>query len=189
MPSAHAPAAKFEGHLLCILNGRRTDAPECAPSPPVERGKVARFLGAANTHHLNCRAWERQLLRTGQVTHRQAQTTLRAPLKRSSSEDVETCGYLVVSVPERSLHFGPRTSITTPLRSKGFGDGLSCSCTLKYASSRGHGNVVIPKGFPRSVGRVESQASWLSMLSILCHFHGLLWKRVSQSHNHREGPF
>jgi hypothetical protein len=27
------------------------------------------------------------------------------------------------------------------------------------------------------------------MLSILCHFHGLLWKRVSQSHNHREGPF
>jgi len=26
--------------------------------------KVARFLGAANTRHLNCRAWERQLLRT-----------------------------------------------------------------------------------------------------------------------------
>ena len=23
---------------------------------------------------------------------------------------------------------------------------------------------------------MESQASWLSMLSILCHFHGLLWK-------------
>ena len=62
-----------------------------------------------------------------------------------------------MSVPERSLHFGPRTSITTPLRSKGLGFGLSCSCTLKYASSRGRGNVVIPKGFPRSVGRVESQ--------------------------------
>ena len=69
MPPAHAPAAKFEGHLLCILNGRKTDAPECAPSPPVERGKVARFLRAANTHHLNCRAWERQLLRTGQRAH------------------------------------------------------------------------------------------------------------------------
>ena len=31
-------------------------------------------------------------------------------------------------------------------------------------------------------------ASRLSMLSILCHFHGLLWKRVSQNHNHRK-PF
>ena len=62
-----------------------------------------------------------------------------------------------LSVLERSLHFGPRTSITTPLRSKGLGFGLSCSCTLKYASSRGRGNVVIPKGFPRSVGRVESR--------------------------------
>ena len=27
----------------------------------------------------------------------------------------------------------------------------------KHASSRGRGNVVIPKGFPKSVGRVESQ--------------------------------
>jgi hypothetical protein len=27
------------------------------------------------------------------------------------------------------------------------------------------------------------------MLSTLCHLHGLLWKRVSQSQNHREGPF
>ena len=62
-----------------------------------------------------------------------------------------------MSVPEHPLHFGPRTSITTPLRSKGLGFGLSCSCTLKYASSRGRGNVVIPKGFPRSVGRVESR--------------------------------
>jgi hypothetical protein len=62
-----------------------------------------------------------------------------------------------VSVLERPLHFGPRTSITTPLRSKGFGFGLSCFCALKYASSRGRGNVAIPKGFPKSVGRVESR--------------------------------
>ena len=62
-----------------------------------------------------------------------------------------------MSVLERSLHFGPRTSVTTPLRSKGLGFGLSSSCTLKYVSSRGRGNVVIPKGFPRSVGRVESR--------------------------------
>jgi hypothetical protein len=31
--------------------------------------------------------------------------------------------------------------------------------------------------------------SWICMISILCHFDGLLWKRVSQNHNHREGPF
>jgi hypothetical protein len=41
--------------------------------------------------------------------------------------------------------------------SKGFGFGLSCFCALKYASSRGRGNVAIPKGFPKSVGRVESR--------------------------------
>jgi hypothetical protein len=93
-----------------------------------------------------------------------------------------------VSVLQHPLHFGPRTSITTPLRYKGLEFGLFCSSTLKYASSRGRGNVVIPKGFPKSVGRVES-CSWLSMLSILCHFHGLLWRRFSQSHIHREGPF
>jgi hypothetical protein len=40
-----------------------------------------------------------------------------------------------LSVLERSLHFGTRTSITTPLRSKGLEFGLSCSCTLKYANS------------------------------------------------------
>ena len=39
---------------------------------------------------------------------------------------------------------------------------------------RGRGNVVIPKGFPKSMGRGGSRALWLSMLSILCHFHGLL---------------
>jgi hypothetical protein len=27
------------------------------------------------------------------------------------------------------------------------------------------------------------------MLSILCHFHGLRWQRISQKYSHREGPF
>jgi hypothetical protein len=35
--------------------------------------------------------------------------------------------------------------------------GLSCCSTSKYASSRGRGNVRIPKGFPRSVERVKSR--------------------------------
>jgi hypothetical protein len=64
---------------------------------------------------------------------------------------------VLVSVPEYPLHFGPETSITTPLWSKGLGFGLSWSCILKYASSRGCGNVVTPQGFPKSVGGVESR--------------------------------
>jgi hypothetical protein len=61
-----------------------------------------------------------------------------------------------------------------------------CSFSRPSVAVEAVGNVVIPKGFPRSVGRVES---WLLGFpcSILCRFHGLLWKRVSQSHNHREG--
>jgi hypothetical protein len=38
-----------------------------------------------------------------------------------------------VSVPEHPLHFGPETSITTPLWSKGLGFGLSLFCILRYA--------------------------------------------------------
>jgi len=43
-----------------------------------------------------------------------------------------------------------------------------------------------PEGISKECGKGGKPASWLS---ILCHFHGLLWKCVSQSHNHREGPF
>ncbi len=32
----------------------------------------------------------------------------------------------------------------------------------------------IPKAFPKSVGKGGKPASWLSMISTLCHFHGLL---------------
>jgi hypothetical protein len=46
-----------------------------------------------------------------------------------------------------------------------------------------------PEGISKECGKGGKPASWLSMLSILCHFHGLLWKRVSQSYNHRERPF
>ena len=46
-----------------------------------------------------------------------------------------------------------------------------------------------PEGISKECGKGGKPAPWLSTLSILCHFHGRLWKRVSQSHNHREGPF
>ena len=75
-----------------------------------------------------------------------------------------------LNVLERSLHVGPRTFITTPLRSKGLEFGLSCSCILKYASSRGRGNGGNPEGISKECGKSGKPASWLSMLSTLCHF-------------------
>src|ERR1700677_5146144 len=83
------------------------------------------------------------------------------------------CSTVDLSVPEHPLHFGPGTSITSPLCSRGLGFGLSWSCILKYASSRGCGNVVIPQGFPKSVGSVESRFLGFpcfphSVISIAC---------------------
>src|ERR1019366_785825 len=37
-----------------------------------------------------------------------------------------------------------------------------------------------PEGISKECGKGGKPASWLSMLSILCHFHGLLLKRASQ---------
>ncbi len=92
-----------------------------------------------------------------------------------------------VSVPEHPLHFGPRTSITTPLKSKGLGFGLSWSCTLKYASSRGCGNVLIPQGFPKSVGRVESRFLGFpcfpySVISMTCFGNARRTIKILQGH-------
>jgi hypothetical protein len=67
-----------------------------------------------------------------------------------------------VSVPEHPLHFGPRTSITTPLRSKG----------LEFRS-------LLLLHF-----EIRQQSSPYSVISMACS-----GKRVSQSRSHREGPF
>jgi len=59
-------------------------------------------------------------------------------------------GFSIVTLWTKDLHYNP-LGVQRPCF------GLSCSCTLKNASSRGRGNVVIPKGFPKSVGRVGSR--------------------------------
>jgi hypothetical protein len=46
-----------------------------------------------------------------------------------------------------------------------------------------------PEGISKECGKGEKPVSWLSTLAILCHLHGLLWKRVSKNRSHREGPF
>ena len=52
-----------------------------------------------------------------------------------------------VSVPGHALRCGPETSVTSPLR----------YCFGYRTRRRSVGNVGIPKGFPRGVGRVESR--------------------------------
>jgi hypothetical protein len=79
-----------------------------------------------------------------------------------------------VSVPEHPLHFGPGTSVTNPLR-------------WRWFELRGHEKTHIqssrpwecgnPEGISKECGKFGKLASWLSWLSILCHFHGLLFAR------------
>lgn len=60
------------------------------------------------------------------------------------------------------------------LRARGWCRGFELGGTRRYITNRrGRGNVGIPEGFPKSVGRVGSRIQRLSMLPILCHFHGL----------------
>jgi hypothetical protein len=59
--------------------------------------------------------------------------------------------------------------------------GLSCCCTLKICQQSRPWECGNPEGISKECGEGGKPALWLSMLSILCHFHGLLWERVSQN--------
>ena len=81
---------------------------------------------------------------------------------------------LPLSVPGHALRCGPETSVTSPLRWLWF--ELSEHEKTYIQSSRPWecGN---PEGISKECGKGGKPASWLSMLSILCHFHGLLFAR------------
>ena len=82
--------------------------------------------------------------------------------------------HVAVSVPGHTLRCGPETSVTSPLRWRSF-------------ELRGHEKTYIqssrpwecgnPEGISKECGKGGKPALWLSMLSILCHFHGLLFAR------------
>jgi hypothetical protein len=79
-----------------------------------------------------------------------------------------SCG---LSVPEHSLHFGPGTSVTSPLRRQGLKLGFwgwSLSLILNTYLVVEAGN---PEGISKVCGKCGKTALWLS---ILWHFHGLL---------------
>jgi hypothetical protein len=68
----------------------------------------------------------------------------------------------------------------------GFHETIEIALHVEQAAD--HSSSGNPEGISKECGKSGKPASRLSMLSILCHFHGLLWKRV-QNHNHRENPF
>src|SRR5258708_27515498 len=73
-----------------------------------------------------------------------------------------------------ALRCGPETSVTSPLRRLWF--ELSGHEKIYIQSSRPWecGNH---EGISKECGEGGKPASWLSVLSILCHFHGLLFVR------------
>jgi len=90
---------------------------------------------------------------------------------RTNKEDKPRSG---VSVPERSLHFGPETSVTSPLRWRWI---EYRGHEKRYIQSSRPGNVGILKGFPKSVGRVGSRHHGFpcfpySVISMACFLPG-----------------
>jgi hypothetical protein len=76
------------------------------------------------------------------------------PLIEQNSDLKVVIDHMAVSVPGHALRCGPETSVTSPLRWRWFDlRGMR----RHISSRRGRGNVGIPKGFPKSVGRVESR--------------------------------
>jgi hypothetical protein len=89
-----------------------------------------------------------------------------------------------MSLPEHPLHFGPGTSVTSPLRWKGRESGFRAFLlllTLDTCPQSRPWECGNPKGISKECGKGGKPASWLSRLSIFCHFHGLLWHACSKS--------
>src|SRR5271163_4028623 len=79
-----------------------------------------------------------------------------------------------MSVPGHALRCGPETSVTSPLRWLWF---ELRDTPRQISSRRGRGNVGIPQGFPKSVGRVESRVHGFpcfpySVISMACFLRG-----------------
>src|SRR5882757_6459851 len=79
-----------------------------------------------------------------------------------------------MSVPGHALRCGPETSVTSPLLLRWF---ELWGHDRHISSRRGRGNVGIPKGFPKSVGRVGSRLHGFpcfpySVISMACFSRG-----------------
>jgi hypothetical protein len=97
-------------------------------------------------------------------------------------------GHGIMSVPGHALRCGPETSVTSPL-------------WWRWIELSGHERTYIqpsrpwecgnPEGISKECGKGGKPASWLSMLSILCHFHDLLFARhcwINRNATQRHAP-
>jgi hypothetical protein len=64
-----------------------------------------------------------------------------------------------------------------PLQAPCGGDGFELGGNEKHISVVQAGECGKPEGISKERGKGGKPASWLSMLSILCHFHGLRFAR------------
>jgi len=86
-----------------------------------------------------------------------------------------------VSVPGHALRCGPETSVTSPLRCWQVQLGAAfANCFEISIPSPRRWECGNPKGISKECGKGGKPASRLSMLSTLCHFHGLLFARQMQ---------
>ena len=79
--------------------------------------------------------------------------TLFALAFASAAHAQGTMDFSGVSVLERSLHFGPRTSITAPLRCNGLGFGLSCSLQFEICQQSRPWECGNPEGISKECGK------------------------------------
>lgn len=80
----------------------------------------------------------------------------------------------IVSVPGHALRCGPGTSVTSPLQLAMFSSEWE---RRTYNQSPRPWECGNPEGISKECGNGGKPASWLSVLSILWHFHGLLFAR------------
>jgi hypothetical protein len=110
------------------------------------------------------------------------------PLIEQNSDLKVVIDHMAVSVPGHALRCGPETSVTSPLR-------------WRWVELSGHERTYIqpsrpwecgnPEGISKECGKGGKPASWLSMLSILCHFHDLLFARhcwINRNATQRHAP-
>jgi hypothetical protein len=79
-----------------------------------------------------------------------------------------------MSVPGHALRCGPETSVTSHLRWRWFELSGYERTYIQPSRPWECGN---PEGISKECGKGGKPASWLSMLSILCRFHDLLFAR------------
>jgi hypothetical protein len=108
---------------------------------------------------------------------------------RNNSTQTSLCNVVtLLSVPGHALRCGPETSVTSPLRWRWFELSGHERTYIQPSRPWECGN---PEGISTECGKGGKPASWLSMLSILCHFHDLLFARhcwINRNATQRHAP-